>query len=64
VRAERLQDISEEDIAAEGVMPTEGIRPFLSFACLWQSINSKRHSWDSNPWVWAIEFKVAEVKSY
>ena len=28
---------------------------------LWDSINTKRgYSWESNPWVWAISFKVVE----
>jgi len=29
----------------------------MSFASLWDSINFKRASWKSNPWVWKIEFK-------
>lgn len=29
-----------------------------TFANLWDSINAKRgHSWESNPWVWVVEFK-------
>ena len=29
-----------------------------AFECLWDSINAKRgYSWESNPWVWVIEFK-------
>lgn len=31
------------------------------FAFLWDQINGKRASWTSNPWVWVIEFKRAEV---
>jgi hypothetical protein len=28
---------------------------------LWNSINAKRgYSWESNPWVWVIEFKRIE----
>jgi hypothetical protein len=27
------------------------------FAALWDSINGKKHPWDSNPWVWVISFK-------
>lgn len=31
------------------------------FSILWDSINAKRgHSWESNPWVWAISFKMVK----
>lgn len=49
IRVERLQDITKEDSLAEGV--------FDSYSALWDSINGKKHSWESNPWVWVIEFK-------
>jgi hypothetical protein len=76
IRVEKLNDISEDDAKAEGVlfrnMPQnpiytgyinydkpEGI-PFssstLSFRSLWESINGK-DSWETNPWVWVIEFQ-------
>lgn len=29
-----------------------------SYSSLWDSINAKRAPWDSNPWVWRIEFEV------
>lgn len=36
--------------------------PLESFKTLWDSINAKRgYSWDSNPWVWVVEFE--QVKS-
>lgn len=36
--------------------------PSASFRSLWDSINAKRgYSWDSNPWVWALTFKVHKV---
>jgi hypothetical protein len=28
-----------------------------SFRTLWDSINAKKHPWQSNPWVWVVEFK-------
>jgi hypothetical protein len=32
-----------------------------SFADLWQTINAKRgYPWESNPWVWVLEFEMAE----
>lgn len=57
VRVERLQDISEEDAKAEGVTGWHGVcRP--EFHMLWDKINEGRgYSWDSNPWVWVVEFK-------
>jgi len=62
VRVERLQEISQMDIQAEG---TPGLHPLGGaypnqwrerFQSLWNSIN-KKHPWASNPWVWSIEFK-------
>lgn len=32
--------------------------PALAYAAIWDSINAKRgFGWDSNPWVWVIEFR-------
>lgn len=58
VRVERLQDISEDDAYAEGVKHSEhgGITARDGFQRLWESINGAG-SWDTNPWVWVIEFK-------
>lgn len=74
VRAERLNDISEEDAKEEGVEPElyadlrpdgelrdgESIAYRASFHELWDKINGKAHPWDSNPWVWAISFRRVE----
>lgn len=64
VRVERLQDISEEDAIAEGCHDTDGApTQDLSgtargaYALLWEDINAKRAPWDSNPWVWVVEFR-------
>jgi hypothetical protein len=46
-----------------GVPPAKGKRwtedDFwrCAFACLWDDINGKRAPWESNPWVWVVEFK-------
>lgn len=38
---------------------TECMYPTSSFRSLWDSINAPRgHGWATNPWVWAISFKV------
>lgn len=34
--------------------------PYLGFMSLWKKINGKE-SWDSNPWVWVISFKVISI---
>lgn len=60
VRVERLQDISDTDAMAEGVDRTNtSLRGYAKerFKRLWQSINGT-DSWDANPWVWVLEFKV------
>lgn len=69
VRIERIQDITLEDILAEGC-PTEhypennnGIShaAFGWFEYLWDSINAKRgYGWDKNPFVWVVDFDLIE----
>ena len=55
VRIERLQDISEADAEAEGTpIPCGGW--VGGYRNLWESINGPG-SWDSNSWVWVVEFK-------
>ena len=64
VRVEWVKDISADDARAEGVEPhflpaDSSDDPFVAgFVHLWDSINGHA-SWDANPWVWVIEFKVA-----
>ena len=64
IRVERVQDISEEDTKAEGVIIRNiGETWWRAFHNLWDSINAKRgYGWDKNPWVWVIEFKRTERK--
>ena len=70
VRAERLQDISEDDARAEGVhqyaSSTNIKRPFnpdwkgsymRGFQAVWDTLYGTEH-WDANPWVWVYEFEV------
>ena len=69
VRVERLNDISEKDVMAEGCEWIDEVpslfsfgnehtsrSPKNSFRSLWESINGPG-SWDENPWVWVVEFK-------
>lgn len=61
VRVERLQDISEDDAKAEGVT-LKGTSRYDgeardAFEALWCSINGA-DSWEANPWVWCISFRV------
>lgn len=32
----------------------------LDFQCRWDSLNKRGFSWESNPWVWVLEFKVVK----
>lgn len=77
IRVERVQDISESDAMAEGVIEYEdftfknyftkkglraedGVEIVLakgSFQSLWISINGQA-SWDANPWVWVIQYRL------
>jgi len=61
VRVERLQDITEADAIAEGVLPfnNTALRAKGYFEDLWNSINGKG-AWESNPWVWVYEFMRVE----
>jgi len=70
IRVEKLQEISEEDINAEGVaMPMIGPDyegeppdPWTVFSDLWNSINAKRgYGWDVPQMVWVDVFEKLEV---
>ncbi|PEN24384.1 hypothetical protein F0332_016115 [Klebsiella grimontii] len=76
VRVERLNAISEHDAQAEGVAKLRGgfwqhyqpgwtqhqLSARGSFVTLWKSIYGEE-SWNSNPWVWVIEFKRIEERA-
>ena len=58
VRVERLQEIGDEDIVAEGGDPGTcmvGRREWFKNG--WDTINGKRGPWASNPFVWRVEFR-------
>lgn len=71
IRAEKLQDIRWKDCLAEGIEEDSNYKahidkigkmnsfyPKIIFKQIWDSINAKRgYSWDSNPFVWVIEFE-------
>lgn len=72
VRVERLNDISEADAIAEGIVSAGDGNGFQladtshymgtardSYASLWEHINGAG-SYDKNPFVWVIEFKRIE----
>lgn len=71
IRAERVQEISEQDAIAEGVESWIAVREPGFMRCrgihndnyhrrqyedLWESINGKG-SWARSPWVWVIAFR-------
>lgn len=69
VRVERIQDISLDDIKAEGVSWHEPISSggkdayayYRNFEHIWDSIYAKQgYGWSVNPWVWAVTFERLE----
>jgi len=70
IRAERLQEITEEDAITEGIYRggnyySDNIHAAVddtacsAFKRLWNSIN-KDYPWESNPWVFVYSFKRVE----
>ena len=58
VRVERVQEISEADMYAEGLDRAPYGDPSAGFQVLWDEINGSRgYGWASNPWVWVLEFQ-------
>ena len=67
VRMERLQDMKMSDIKAEGVVPSnvtggqwqqwqqEYMKPVWDGTI--KKADLRRFGWDTNPWVWVIEFE-------
>ncbi len=75
IRVERLQDISEDDAIEEGILFNGDyelwwdyqreqwicVDPIDSYKSLICKINGPE-TWEKNPWVWVVEFKVIKVK--
>lgn len=61
IRVERVQDISEKDAKAEGCIQYEKDTDWMTakygYQILWESINGQE-SWNSNPWVWVIKYRI------
>ena len=72
IRVEKVQDINEENCLKEGIEKyfDDGVYYYGEydkghcdykhvFKTLWDSMN-KKHTWESNPYVWVIEFRRLE----
>lgn len=59
IRAQRLHDMTEADAYNEGFewVGHGDISTCHQFQEIWEKINGP-HSWEQNPWVWAITFRV------
>jgi hypothetical protein len=65
VRIQRLHDLSEEDVRAEGIEHHPAALAMMSgmwtwrgaFSAAWDAIHGAG-AWDANPWVWAVTFRV------
>lgn len=62
VRVERLQDINVVDAHREGAPNLVGADTIKWFVDMWQSIYGAE-SWQSNPWVWVVEFQLFEPEA-
>lgn len=72
VRAERLQDISNEDCIKEGIVfdgsvysngldNIQYLEPRAAYKALINSIDGK-DTWDNNPWVWVYDYELIDRK--
>jgi len=64
IRAERLQDITPEDVIKEGIKADPyGRLPIQAFADLWDGLNEAReYGWFINPYVFVYIFE--RIKDY
>lgn len=65
IKAERLQDITINDLVLEGMrlLATPTNRPIVTpsdlldaWRKLWNDLHPDRHTWEDNPWVFALSF--------
>jgi hypothetical protein len=71
VRIEQLREITPEDKKREGLSDCHRAYPCAElnecdlpcFMKTWEILNAKRgYGWESNPWVWVIEFRRANMR--
>lgn len=63
IRVQRVQEIDAEDCIAEGLKSRLREHDAVcdlrdQYQALWDSLNAKKTPWESNPWVWAITFRL------
>lgn len=56
IRLERLHEISLESAIGEGLVDED---PIKAYSALWEALHGSG-SWEDNPWVWVIEFKLLD----
>lgn len=77
VRLQRVHDVSEADIRAEGFSTTATHYPLTEAPSVWRGTDAQlhllcqwrdfwterygRHSWRANPWVWALDVRLIDV---
>ena len=64
VRVQRVQEISEDDVRAEGYPPGDHSphdQPLIWFSTLWDTLNGRKEgaAWSDNPWIVAVTFTTA-----
>ncbi len=59
VCVQRVQEITVKQCLMEGLrLEKYWDTPYSDFAALWDALNAKRgYSWESNPWVFVLDFK-------